>query len=75
LANAAAAAGVQQQVSPIVLRNVRDEDVEKWIKNGDVEKLEQAVLDGKGDMVKDRKAFSEDVRTFIKRVPNYMASC
>ncbi len=53
---------------------ITKEMVSKWIKTVDVPRLEHAVYMGRGNYVKGRTAWNEDVRNFILTVPNIMAS-
>jgi hypothetical protein len=44
------------------------------VKEGDVAKLENAVLLGKGKLIIGKKAWNEKTRKFIKTVPDLMVS-
>ena len=48
--------------------------VTKLVKEGDVNKLENAVLLGKGKLIIGKKAWNDKMRKFLKSVPDLMVS-
>ena len=48
--------------------------VTKLVKEGDVSKLENAVLLGKGKLIIGKKAWNDKMRKFLKSVPDLMVS-
>ena len=44
----------------------------KWIKAGDVAKLEYATLLGKGKFITGKPSWNDETRNFIKNVPKLM---
>lgn len=46
----------------------------KLVKEGDVNKLENAVLLGKGKLILGKKAWNDKMRKFLKSVPDLMVS-
>jgi len=44
----------------------------KWIKAGDIAKLEYATLLGKGKFIMGKPSWNDEARNFIKNVPRYM---
>ena len=46
----------------------------KLVKEGDVNKLENAVLLGKGKLMIGKKAWNDKMRKFLKSVPDLMVS-
>ena len=59
-------------ISPM---KVTPSQIEEWAKNGLVNKLEAAVLQGHGDMLSNiGKVWNEETRNFMKRVPDLKVS-
>ena len=44
--------------------------ISKWVKTGDLSRLEHAVYMGKGSFTKGKTAWNEETRAFLKTVPN-----
>ena len=46
--------------------------VSKWIKTADLSKLEHAAYNGRGNFMRGRTAWNEEIRQFLQTVPNVM---
>ena len=55
-------------------KKINQEQVSKWIVNGDVAKLEHAFLLGKGRMIIGKATWNDAARQFIKSVPDLLVS-
>lgn len=75
-AAAAAAVAVKSEKALYTLlpRNVSADMVNKAIKSGDVERMEQAVLMGKGKLIVGKATWNDTARNYIKSVPEEMAN-
>lgn len=55
--------------------NVSSAIVRQLVRSGDVDKLEQIVLDGHGKRLLAEYSPDYKVRTFLRNIPNLMVSC
>ena len=51
------------------MKNITDEQIDKWVKNGDIDKLQDVVLDGKADKLKGKTSWNEETRNFLRNIP------
>lgn len=58
---------VVMQMNPSVIR--------QWLRGGEIDQLEQVVLEGQGHKLIGEYSPDPKVRNFLKIVPNYMVSC
>ncbi len=54
-----------------LMATVSEDPISLWLKQGEVEKLEQAVLDGYGDHLNGKTSRIPQVNRFLKQVPNF----
>ncbi|KAF0301953.1 Ankyrin repeat-containing protein C6C3.08 [Amphibalanus amphitrite] len=64
-----AAAAAQARLSE---QDVTPGQVDVWIRQGDLEKLEQVLVDGHGDALEGKTAWNEQARNILKVAPTYM---
>ncbi|KAK7079119.1 hypothetical protein SK128_023326 [Halocaridina rubra] len=56
----------------IDMRDVTDADIETYIREGDLNSLENIILSGKGTELQGRSSWNDEVRRFLKKTPGYM---
>lgn len=66
------AAKVDKAVYTMVGKKISTEQIVKWIKAGDISKLEYATLLGKGKFIMGKPSWNDEARNFIKNVPKLM---
>ncbi|XP_071517411.1 uncharacterized protein [Panulirus ornatus] len=53
------------------LKDATEADIERFIRDGDLESLEYLVLSGRGSDLQGRSSWNEEVRRYLKKVPGY----
>lgn len=53
------------------MSTLAEDPIATWLKQGEVEKLEQAVYDGYGDHLSGKTSRIPQVNRFLKQVPNF----
>jgi ankyrin repeat-containing protein (fragment) len=56
------------------MANMIEEPIIVWIKQGELSKLEQALLDGYGDHLAGKSSNIPQVDRFLKQVPSFQVS-
>ncbi|CAJ0580803.1 unnamed protein product, partial [Mesorhabditis spiculigera] len=51
----------------------RDDEIETWLATGEVARLEQLILDGRGHMLADKQSQNTQTREFLKSMPQYQS--
>lgn len=59
---------LQQRVAPSYLES----SIQQWLREGNVQKLDQLVLSGCGDLLQDRTSSNGDAQKFLDELPPYL---
>ncbi|XP_064105398.1 uncharacterized protein LOC135214834 isoform X13 [Macrobrachium nipponense] len=54
------------------MKSVSDDEIEAFIREGDLESLEYVILSGRGTDLQGKSSWNDETRRFLKRVPGYM---
>lgn len=54
------------------MKSVSDNEIEAFIREGDLESLEYVILSGRGTDLQGKSSWNDETRRFLKRVPGYM---